>query len=72
METFVEKEHKSHSQKSVTFRVDKSANSVKIMGPETGKNIFSLPNLSQKYRKMLDCSARYLVDVFKFESLKIA
>ena len=49
----------SYSQKSATFRFDKSAKNVKIMGPKTGKNLFSLLNLSQKYRKMLGCSARY-------------
>ena len=41
-------------------------------GLKTEKNIFSLLNLSQKYRKMLDCSRRYSRNFFKFESLKIA
>ena len=62
----------SHSQKSATFHFDKSAKNVKNNGPKTEKNIFSLLNLSQKYRKMLDCSTRYSLNFFKFESLKIA
>ena len=33
----------SHSQKSTTFRLDKSAKNVK-MGPKTEKNLFSLLN----------------------------
>ena len=57
---------KSHSQKSATFRFDKNN------GPKTGKKIFSLLNLSQKYRKMLDCSTRHSLNFLKFESLKIA
>ena len=62
----------SHSQKSATFCFDKSAKNVKIIGPKTGKNLFSLLNLSQKYRTMLDCSTRYSLNFFKFESPKIA
>ena len=63
---------KSHSQKSATFIFDKSAKNVKNNGPKTEKNIFSLLNLLQKYEKMLNCSARYSLDFFKFESLKVA
>ena len=40
---------KSHSQKSATFRFDKSAKNVKNNGPKTEKHIFSLLNLLQKY-----------------------
>ena len=53
------KMQKSHSQKSATFRFEKSAKNVKNNGPKPEKNIFNLLNLSQKYRKMLDCSTRY-------------
>ena len=58
--------------KKCDIRFDISAKNVKIMGPKTEKNLFNLLNLSQKYRKMLDCSTRYSLNFFKFESLKIA
>ena len=44
----------SHFQKSATFRFDKSAKNIKNNGSKNEKNIFSLLNLSQKYRKMFD------------------
>ena len=58
--------------KSVTFRFDKSAKHVKNNSPKTEKNIFSMLNLLQKYRKMFDCSTKYSLNFFKSESLKIA
>ena len=44
---------KSHSQKSATFRFDKSAKNVKNNGLKNEKNLFSLLNLSQKYEKKI-------------------
>ena len=63
---------KSHSQTSAAFRFNKPAKNVKIMGPKTEKNLFSLLKLSKKYRKMLDRRTRYSLNFFKFESLNIA
>ena len=57
---------------ALTFRFDRSAKNVKNNDPKMEKVIFSLLNLSQKYREMSDSSTRYSLNFLKFESLKVA